>query len=209
MKIAIVEDDKALNHSIKNVLKDYNVTQFFDANVKGEFDLWIVDINLQKENGLDILPFLNGKKIVITASINLDYIKKAYKNGADDFIRKPFFPEELLYKIEKLLPKTITIKNHILDVKNQTFDNIKLSKKEVLFLTLFQNKDFATFEEIKEKIDKTDNSLYIFVSRLKKKIPLDFQNIKKEGYKLISSSLLLSFHGILHNTNLDYFHFLY
>ncbi len=182
MKIAIIEDDKALNHSIKNVLKDYNVTQFFDTNVDKEFDLWIVDINLQNENGLDILPFLNGKKIVITASIDLNYIKKAYENGADDFIKKPFFPEELLYKIEKLLPKTINIKEHILDVKNQTFDNIKLSKKEILFLTLFQNKDFVTFEEIKEKIDKTDNSLYIFISRLKKKIPLNFENIKGEGY---------------------------
>jgi DNA-binding response OmpR family regulator len=182
MKIAIIEDDKILNLAIKNVLKGHNVTQFFDTNVNGEFDLWIIDINLSNENGLDILPFLNGKKIVITASIDLNHIKKAYKNGADDFIRKPFFPEELLYKIEKLFPKTITIKNHILDVKKQTFNNIKLSKKETLFLTLFQNKDFATFEEIKEKIDKTDNSLYIFISRLKKKIPLNFENIKGEGY---------------------------
>ncbi len=194
MKIAVIEDDKELNFIISKILKSlsYEVESFFDGeeilNSKTLFDLYIIDINLPKINGIELIDLLPGKKLVISANTNPNTIDTAYKKGVVDYIKKPFIKEELIHKLNKIFPPEIKISDFILKptqrilLKNDKI--IILTKDETKFLLLFKDKTFATLEEIKQSIDKEANSLYVFLSKLKKKSGIEFENIKGFGYKI-------------------------
>lgn len=193
MKIAIVEDEIELNKIISKILiqEGYEVDSFFDGesllNSKENYDLYLIDLNLPKINGIDLIDLITGKIIVISAMISPKIIDTAYSKGIEDFIKKPFIKEELLHKIEKIFPKEIKIKNFILKPKERLLINSTihiLSKTETDFLLLFKNKEFVTLDEIFNTIQKQDNSLYVFLSKLKKKTGIEFENIKGVGYKI-------------------------
>ncbi|MDX4012910.1 response regulator, partial [Aliarcobacter skirrowii] len=118
MKILIIEDDIQLNTTITNFLKykGYEVDSLEDGKEaldyidKNFYDLYILDINIPKVSGLEILKYIRTKDIksaiiIITASLELDNIKTAYKNGCDEYIKKPFYLEELEIKIDKIYGK--------------------------------------------------------------------------------------------------------
>ncbi|QCI28002.1 response regulator transcription factor [Caminibacter pacificus] len=193
MKIAVIEDDISLNRLIVKTLKDngYDAKAFYDGESilksKEKFDLYLIDINLPKVGGLDLLDYLSPA-VVISAYIKGSIIDTAFKKGAIDYIKKPFVKEELLHKLNKIFPKEIKIKNYTLKpsqrvlISNNTYSI--LTKNEVNFLMLFKNKDFATLDEIINATGKEGNSLYIFITRLKKKTGIEFENIKGYGYKI-------------------------
>ena len=124
MKIAVIEDDKALNLLITKTLSSlYEVKSFYCIEeVNEEFDLYIIDIKLQKHSGLELLKRIKRKSIVITAYASEEIIKEIFNLGASDFIKKPIFKEELLHKIKNLFPSIYKIKEGIItfsvDLKN-------------------------------------------------------------------------------------------
>jgi len=194
MKIAIIEDDVQLNLLIKKILQKegFEADSFFDGEEiikkNQKYDLYLIDLNVPKINGLDLIDLISGRKIVISANINPKIIDTAYSKGIEDFIKKPFIKEEFLHKIYKIFPKEIKIKNfklkpkeRILYKENKIFI---LTEDETKFLQLFENKELITIEEIKNTINKEGNSLYVFLSKLRKKTGIEFQNIKGLGYKI-------------------------
>ena len=190
MKIAVIEDDKALNLLITKTLSSYYEVKSFYCieDVKEEFDLYIIDIKLQKHSGLELLKRIKGKSIVITAYASEEIIKEIFNLGASDFIKKPIFKEELLYKIKKLFPSAYKIKDYEFSPENFTLKkeniSITLTEKETAFLMLFTKKEFVTFDEIYQAIEKEGSALYTFLTRLKNKTGLEFENIKGLGYRL-------------------------
>lgn len=203
MQIALLEDDKALHEIIKEVLEKegYRVSSFYDGESlmgdKREFDLYILDIMVPKINGLEILKKIGTKVIVISAFYNVENIKKAYDLGAVDFLRKPFFTDELILKIEKLFPKKIFIKNKYLFLPEEQLvkfegKEIRLSPKEsALLILLFKKQNQVVtaeeiFFEVYEGADKfSSNALYSLIKRLKQKTGLNIVSITQRGYKLI------------------------
>jgi DNA-binding response OmpR family regulator len=203
MHIALLEDDKALHQIIKEVLEKegYSVSSFFDGesliNNKQTFDLYILDIMVPNINGLEILQNIETKAIIISAFYNIDNVKKAYKFGAIDFLRKPFFIDELLVKIDKLFPKRVLIKKKYLFLPEENMIKldgkvIKLSKKESKLLNLLlKNKNQLVtteeiFFEVYEEADKfSNNALYSLIKRLKQKTGFNIKSIPQKGYKLI------------------------
>jgi len=129
---------------------------------------------------------MNG--LVISANIQPKTIDIAYSKGIEDFIKKPFIKEEFLHKIYKIFPKQIKIKDFILKPNERILVKNKkitiLNKDEVNFLKLFENYEFVTIEKIKTEINKEGNALYVFLSKLRKKTGIEFQNIKGLGYKI-------------------------
>ncbi|WP_457564164.1 response regulator transcription factor [Caminibacter sp.] len=191
MKIAIIEDDKILAKSLKDILKEYDVKLFFEPSEflksKEEFDLFLIDINMPGINGLELLTYIPNKpKIIISAYISEENIDKAFKNGAVDFIKKPIFKAELINKIKNFTNAKIgeyeyNYASRILKSKNR---QIILTKSENEFINLFTKNEFVSIEMIEEVTQKSGNSLYIMISRLKKKTGLNFENIKGSGYVL-------------------------
>ena len=117
MKILYAEDDammqKLVVHSL--VRLGYEVTTVDDGRealetIESEpFDLIILDLFMPKKSGFEVVEIIRDKlkitsPILILSRSHLDEaIQKAYTAGANDFIVKPFEPEELIVKITKML----------------------------------------------------------------------------------------------------------
>ena len=160
MKIFLLEDDYSLNESIKEMLETENfiVDSFYEGdvayeNIIGDYELYIFDINVPNIDGIKILKKIREyyktlPVIIISASVELDVIKQAYDFGCNDFLKKPFFIDELEIKIEKYCniqdDKIYFDENCYFDFKSSLIDvngkESRLTKKEKLLINLFLTK---------------------------------------------------------------------
>jgi two-component system response regulator len=89
--------------------------QIVQTNVEGgngrhsQIDLVILDLNLPKINGMDVLKFIKGNSkycsipvIILSTSSDQDTIIEAYKNGANGYVTKPMSYDEFVDKIKML-----------------------------------------------------------------------------------------------------------
>ena len=187
MKVLLIEDDIQLNTTISNFLESisYNVISTMDGEVaintidNNIFNLFIIDINIPKINGLDIVKYIRQKDtmtpiIMITASMELNNFQKAFKNGCDEYIKKPFFLEELEIRINNLLEKTQNNIIHISDtiIYDMEYEElkiddkiIKLRKKERKFLTIL-------LQNINHTVDIDTLQNYIWDNEIREVYPL-------------------------------------
>ncbi len=119
MKILYAEDDVMMQKIVVQALirLGYEVTtvddgqEAIDTIKTEEFDLIILDLFMPKKSGFEVVEVLrdelnNSTQVLIISRNNLDEtIQMAYTAGANDFIVKPFTPEELVVKITRLLTK--------------------------------------------------------------------------------------------------------
>jgi len=111
--ILLMEDDRLLGETISELLTDdgYEVEWVKDGHSAAEstydnsYSLYIFDINVPEINGFELLEDLrsasdNTPTIFISALVDLNSITKGFELGADDYIKKPFFPEELLIRVK-------------------------------------------------------------------------------------------------------------
>ena len=114
MKIAILDDSKTVLMELKHILKEfelktfYDVGEFFDDVKINEYDVFLIDINMPKKNGLDVIneikdyPHLkNSIFLILSTEIKPEYKQIAKKIGVRAFIKKPF-DEKLALIIKRL-----------------------------------------------------------------------------------------------------------
>lgn len=112
--ILIIEDDPIMRLGMSHFLKSqgYFISQSSDGEdalktiEKGRFDLIITDLNLPKYDGIEILKKTKAISgdigvIIITAYAEIKSAVQAIKEGAFDYLAKPFSNEELLIAIER------------------------------------------------------------------------------------------------------------
>lgn len=206
MKILIIEDDKILSHTIKQcVEKEFEIEQAYDGEEgilyakQDIYDIIILDLMLPIFSGYEVLASLRKQKIgtpvlILTAKDGLEDKVKGLREGADDYLVKPFEKEELLARLEAILRRTsksydkdlIVFKDMIYDRKNRkiTIENkeIELQGKQydmLEYLMSYQNK-ILTKEQIFDKIwgfdsDTTANVIEVYASGIRKEL-------KKWGY---------------------------
>jgi len=172
-----------------------------DASYEGSFDLYIFDINVPEINGLDLLESLRSADdktpaIFSSALVDLNSISKGFEVGADDYIKKPFFPEELLIRVNaKLAQQTSTIIYDDLEYDPQT----KLLRKngtalalgevqERLFDLFINNIDQVMDKDIlMDKLEKpSPTALRVALTKLKQTTVLNIKNLRGVGYILES-----------------------
>ena len=212
MKILVLEDNERLARVIKKVLEEegYFVDLFFDGEValdainKG-YHCFILDINVPSLDGLSILETVrmyhkNIPAIIISSNHELEKIQASYEIGCDDYLKKPFFIYELVQKVKKLChqpSKHIALWNGFQydTLNHRLFDNneqeIKLTKKEILFLELFikDRQRIVSFSELEEYVwegeDTSAMNIRALIKRLRRKLPEGAILIVKEiGYRL-------------------------
>jgi DNA-binding response OmpR family regulator len=117
MKILVCEDDiimiKAIEHKLKSEGYTIDVaTDGIQASEKisnNEYDLIMTDLLMPFFGGLELVNKvrnemkLNVPIIVLTRVGNEDTIIEAFKLGADDYVTKPFSPNELSIRVKRLL----------------------------------------------------------------------------------------------------------
>ena len=208
MKIAIVEDNQLLAKQLEMVLKKegyevevYNDGDSFFLNLS-DIDLLLLDVSLPDTDGFHILKTLNEfnykiKTIFITSYTDIEYLKKGYELGCEDYLKKPFEIDELLLKVKKVQKdifgeSKIKIGNYFFDLENFVvyFNNnmIKITKREAEILKIFLNNidKVVTFDYLNEKIWNSEvvtNTIIVAVLRLKKKLNLEnLENVREVGY---------------------------
>jgi DNA-binding response OmpR family regulator len=121
MKILICEDDtmtlKALEHKLKK--EGYEIIAAKDGKSAcdllselTDIDLLLTDLHMPVLSGLELINFVRGKlqsnmPIVMLTRVGLEEtVLQAFELGADDYITKPFNPDELALRIKRLLLKS-------------------------------------------------------------------------------------------------------
>ena len=220
--ILLVDDEKNLLENLYNFLKNKGFKKVYTAkNLKEsrfklenfKIDLIVLDLMLPDGSGFDLLKEVrqtsNIAFIILSALDGIDDRREGFENKADDYLVKPFFPDELLWRIDAVLRRSKKIKSEEkISLGNVIFDKSKgiLEKNgEEITLTATQFKilDYlsenmnmiVSIDRILENIWKDsygyENTLITHIYRLREKLednprdPKILVTIKGLGYKLV------------------------
>ena len=138
--------------------------------------------------------------IIISSNHELEKIQASYEIGCDDYLKKPFFIYELTQKVKKLCQKPSQVislwSGYNYDYVNHRLfepsgDEVKLAKKEILFLDLFikDRHRVISFNELEEYVwegeDTSAMNMRALIKRLRKKLPDGaILMVKEVGYRL-------------------------
>jgi len=206
-RILLMEDDIDLGETLKEMLEleEYAVIwakdglEASESSYNMDFDLYVFDINVPEFNGLELLEALKNAKdntptIFISALIDLETISEAFTIGAEDYIKKPFFPEELLIRIRTKFNhqnESIYYQNLVYNPETaEIYKNgipIYLSRMQLeLFDSFMRNiNKTITKEDIMELTSiRTVSALRVALTKLKQTTNLNIKNIHGVGYRL-------------------------
>ena len=209
MKILLLEDDPILSDILLCHLNRHlhQTTHFSDGQSASDalsaqkFDLLILDINVPKLSGIDLIKEIRTYKdttpaIIITAFQDTAHLKKGFENDCDDYIKKPFEFEELLIRIKAHLTKKSPMLHYgalqydlvskRLFVEGKEVD-LGYVDKEIFDLLARNMKQLIYKEQFFDVMEKpSDLALRVHITKLKKRLGLHVSNVKGIGYRLES-----------------------
>jgi len=214
MKLLIVEDEESLNKVLVKVLRKLGYTtdsafdgeEAFDLYFENNYDLVILDLNLPKLDGMEVLKTIREDNaelpiLILSARSEIHDKIQGLDEGANDYLTKPFHFDELAARVRALLRRNfqmsgtkIEIGDVILDMTTKTFtvgeNPVALSKKEygiIAYLMLRKGKTISA-QQLIESIwesgsEDMEKSFYVHISALRRKLPENFiKNVRGQGY---------------------------
>ncbi|HIQ48695.1 MAG TPA: response regulator transcription factor [Aquifex aeolicus] len=202
-KILLVEDDKILAISLKDYLEahGYNVDTAFSYEEalekleNGFYTAYIIDVNLGDGNGIKLIEYLKLIKddtpaLIISALTDTSTIAEGFEAGAEDYIKKPFDPEELLIRLKARL-KSDRLQYGELIYKDGRFflgeEELELGEVErCILLKLLKNRGKVVSKETLYNCmrNPSPTGLRVIINTLKKKTKLNIHAVKGFGYVL-------------------------
>ena len=200
IKILLVEDDLGLSNSVFDFLDDFaDVMQVFDGEEglyeaeSGVYDLILLDLMLPEKDGFQVLKDLRAKGVttpvlIMTAKESLDDKGHGFELGADDYLTKPFYLEELKMRIQALLKRAGKFNENTLSYGDVTVNlstnsttkagkDVELLGKEFDLLVFFlQNQNVILPKtQIFDRLwgfdsDTTVSVVEVYVSKIRKKL---------------------------------------
>ncbi|KAF2957697.1 two-component system response regulator [Thermotoga sp. Ku-13t] len=178
MKILVVEDNEDLANSIKRGLEKegYSVELAFDGDtgldmaLTESYDCIVLDVLLPGVDGFEFVRTLRDSNIhtpvlMLTALDSVDDKIAGLRNGADDYLTKPFDFRELLARIQSLIRRSHLLRGEVLKFEEIELNSktrkvtirgmeLKLSRREFDLLELFMRDPNIVFsrEEILERV---------------------------------------------------------
>ncbi len=213
MKILLLEDDNFICEQVKEYFElDGNRVDFYndgesllDNAVLENYDIFLLDINTPKKNGLETLQLIRQKQIItpaiyLTAQSDIEHVKKGYEVGCNDYVRKPFNYEELELRINQLIYKDSVTKTQISEYYLFDLSTMQLyfndevvalnsAEKNLLYI-LVKNignviSPMVLRDYVWEEKDVCDNTLRTQIKKLRAKLKENFiVNIRNAGYKI-------------------------
>lgn len=218
MRILVVEDDPDLRRQLTDALTHAGYA--VDAAADGEdghflgdtepYDAVILDLGLPKLDGVTVLERWrdDGKDfpvLILTARDRWSEKVAGFDAGADDYLTKPFYTEELLARVRALLRRASGHASAALECGDLRVDTraaratvggkaIKLTAHEyrVLSYMMHHQGRVVPRTELVEHIydqdfDRDSNTIEVFIGRLRKKIGSDRISTERGlGYRLIN-----------------------
>lgn len=216
IRILLLEDDHLFGETVVDLLEEegYEVSHYtngqdaLDATFASKFDVYLLDINVPLIKGTTLLGELRASDddtpaIFLTSHNDKETLELGFRNGADDYMSKPFDMDELLLRLKALLRrnqkhtlKDVGLLSHDAFHKLILYDGkaVELSKKEYeLLVVLMQHVNVpVTKENILDELwgysdGGSEGAIRVYINRIKQLIPeLSIENIRGVGYKLVS-----------------------
>jgi len=218
MKILVVEDEKKIASFISKGLAEagfevqacHDGDEGFRLAVEHRFDAVVLDIMLPGRDGLSILRQLRSRRnavpvILVTARGELDERLEGLQLGADDYLTKPFYVEELIARLHAVTRRTRPDGLNILEIGPLRMDLMSREVRcgdEVLELTA---REFSLLEylarspgrvytrtQILEQVwnydfDPSTNIVDVYIRRLRQKLGDHrdcVETVRGVGYRL-------------------------
>ena len=222
--ILIVDDDQRLRELLKDYLSEKKLEIYVcdDFSSAKEiitflyFDLIILDRMMPSGDGIDLISYIKNQSntpVIMLTAMGEDTNKiDGLKTGADDYVAKPFEPEELYLRINKLLNfyDNINKQQIIISFGDYTFNTTTLNLKkneDIIYLTEGENdlmlkliskrNNIVLREELADsEYDETElRKIDVRITRLRQKIEINpkqpqyIKTIRGKGYKIICNKL--------------------
>lgn len=147
--ILIVDDDQDLRESLREILsgEGYDVTLAKNGNealemVKGrDFDLLLLDLIMPGLSGMETLLLLHRQSpqirvILITAFSTIENAVEAMRQGADDYLTKPFKMADLLTTVRRVLEEAKFVACRATLNMDDTFNSLANAIRRQILLLL-------------------------------------------------------------------------
>jgi two-component system, OmpR family, response regulator len=220
VKVLVIEDEKKIASFVSKGLEaqGFNVEtchrgdEGYTLATTRSYDVLVLDIMLPGRDGLSILRGLRDRKvplpiILLTARNELNERLEGLNLGADDYLTKPFFIEELIARIHAVVRRTTGAGQSILAADDLTMNlltrevkrggaPIELTPREFLLLEHLMRGPgrVLTRVQICEHVwnydfDPGTNLVDVYIQRLRKKVDGDapvklIETIRGVGYRL-------------------------
>lgn len=224
MRILVVEDQKKIASFIRKGLEEQHMVvdvchdgdAGYDLALGESYDAIVLDIMLPGRDGLSILQQLRKRAITVpvillSARSELDERLQGLSLGADDYLTKPFYIEELIARIHTIVRRSAGEPDHLLRVDDLVLDRVRhqvrrgleeipLSMREFTLLEyLMQSPDrVLTRTQICEHVwnygfDPATNLVDVYIQRIRKKVdtgdlPKLIQTVRGVGYRISSNT---------------------
>lgn len=225
MRVLIVEDDPSLQASVAELLREagYAVDVSADGTeglYYGEeypIDLAVIDLGLPGMSGLEVIRKLRAAErqfpiLILTARADWQDKVAGLEAGADDYLTKPFHPQELKARVGALLrraaghaqpevaigPLRIDLAAQRVAMEGREVDLTTFEYKVIEYLALHPDKVVTktTLSEhiYEEDADRDSNVIEVFIGRLRKKLDPDgtlkpIETLRGRGYRLNQRAL--------------------
>lgn len=201
MKVLIVEDEIRLADTLSQIMSQnkylvdtvHDGADGLDYAMSNRYDIIVLDVMLPKRNGFEVVKALRKAKIstpviLLTAKDEVSDKITGLDSGADDYLTKPFAPDELLARIRALTRRQgevvmnelgffdITLNLSMYMLQKDT-KSIRLGHKEFEVMRLLitnpcvvVSKDEMISKIWGEESDAEDNNVEVYISFLRKKL---------------------------------------
>lgn len=201
MKLLIAEDELDLAEALTaffernhfSVDAVHNGADAYEYVATGAYDAVILDVMMPKLDGIQVLEKLRSEGVktpimMLTAKGQKEDRITGFNAGADDYLPKPFDPDELLSRVRAILRRSEAYQPTVLSFGGLTLDpgtgdlscggsSVRLSGREFQIMELFLRAPRQVFsaEQIMEKIWGWDNEaeinvVWVNISNLRKKL---------------------------------------
>lgn len=207
-KLLLLEDDpnlakslvKFLNRSACSVDWAKQGEEAIDFSYENRYDLYLFDLNVPLVSGSDVLSSLRlagdtTPAIIISAQVGIDSMQEGFRAGADDYVKKPFDPDELLLRIQaktRQIKQRINVYNFSYDFqtgeiyKNGIMLGMGVVQKQIFTELLKAYPNPLPKELLMEALESpNDGALRVNIVKLKKEPALEIKAVRGVGYKIL------------------------
>ena len=215
-KILILEDNRLLLNTLEDFLSEHGYKCVLCESGKDalqrcyqeKFDLYLLDVKVADINGFDLLKELRGADdttptIFVTSLNDKESVAKGFMTGGDDYIKKPFDLQELLFRIKAILSRSKELVDAKVVIDSSFYLNlsrkrlyqndeeldINLKDFELLALLVRNRGKVVTKEMIKDTLwssgeEINEGSIRVYINNLKKIFGKEsIFNIRSIGYR--------------------------